>query len=118
MNLLFPVPIHVPSLSLQVRACEHAGGRDSFMESDQCLEDVPGGKVTKELCLPPIDLVAKHVMSLIRKYGTRSVFVASDVPPDVHNLKQKLGRKVPTIVCLPDAQIDYSSKDTLHQCSI
>lgn len=64
------------------------------MESGQCLEDVPGGKVTKELCLPPMDLVAKHVMSLIRKHGTRSVFVASDVPPDVHDLKQRLGRKV------------------------
>ena len=64
------------------------------MESGQCLEDIPGGKVTKELCLPPIELVVKHVMSLIRKHGTRSVFVASDVAPDVHNLKQSLGRKV------------------------
>ena len=80
--------------SLQVRACEHVGGRDSFMESGQCLKDVPRSKITKELCLPPMDMVAKRVMSLIRKYGTRSVFVASDVPPDVHGLEEKLGRKV------------------------
>ena len=66
------------------------------MESGQCLEDIPGSKVTKELCLPPMDMVAKHVMSLIRKYGTRSVFVASDVSPNVHGLEEKLGRKVYT----------------------
>ena len=64
------------------------------MESGQCLEDVPGSKITKELCLPPMDMVTKHVMLLIRKYGTRSVFVASDVSPDKHGLKEKLGRKV------------------------
>ena len=81
-------------LSVQVRACEHSGGRDSFMESGQCLEDIPGGKVTKELCLPPMDMVAKHVMSLIRKHGTRTVFVASDVSPDVHGLEEKLGNRV------------------------
>ena len=66
------------------------------MESGQCLEDMPGAKVTKDLCLPPIDLVAKHVMSLVRQHGTRSVFVASDVTPDVHNLQQRLGRRVST----------------------
>ena len=81
-------------MNTQERACEHAGGQDRFMESGHCLDDIPGAKVTKELCLPPIDMVIKHVMSLIRKYGTRSVFVASDVAPDVHNLKQMLGRKV------------------------
>ena len=64
------------------------------MESGQCLEDIPGVKITKELCLPPMDMIAKHVLSLIQRYGTRSVFVASDVPPDVHGLKEKLGSKV------------------------
>ena len=68
------------------------------MESGQCLDDIPGSKVTKDLCLPPMDLVAKHVLSLVRKHGTRSVFVASDVAPDVHNLKQRVGRKVSTKV--------------------
>ena len=81
-------------MNTQERACEHAGGQDHFMESGQCLDDIPGAKLTKALCLPPIDMVVKHVMSLIRKYGTRSVFIASDVAPDVHNLKQMLGRKV------------------------
>ena len=64
------------------------------MESGQCLEDIPGAVVTKDLCLPFIYMVAQHVIELVRKHGTKSVFVASDVPPDVHNLKQKLGRKV------------------------
>ena len=68
------------------------------MESGQCLEDIPGAKITKELCLPPMDMVAKHVLSLIQRYGTRSVFVASDVPPDVHGLKEKLGSKVRYII--------------------
>ena len=63
------------------------------MESGQCLEDIPGAVVTKDICLPSMNLVVQHVMSLIRKHGTRSVFVASDVSPDVHNLKEKLGRK-------------------------
>ena len=40
------------------------------MESGQCLEDIPGAKITKELCLQPMDVVAKHVLSLIQKYGT------------------------------------------------
>ena len=62
------------------------------MESGQCLEDVPGSKVTKELCLPPMDVVAKHVMSLIRKHGSRSMFVASDhdVSPDVRGWRKSL----------------------------
>ena len=68
------------------------------MESGQCLEDVRGSKVTKDLCLPPMNTVAKHVLSLIRKYGTRSVFVASDVRPDVHGLSEKLGKKVFEII--------------------
>ena len=64
------------------------------MESGQCLEDVPGGKVTKEICLPSVDVVTRHVMSLIGEHGTMPVFVASDVSADVHNVKQMLGRKV------------------------
>lgn len=67
------------------------------MESVQCLEDVPGSKVTKDLCIPSVDVVTKHVMSLIAEHGIMPVFVASDVSPDVHNVKQMLGRKVSKI---------------------
>ena len=66
------------------------------MESGQCLEAIPGSKVTKDVCLPSVDVVTRHIMSLIGEHGTMSVFVASDVSPDVHNVKQMLGRKVHT----------------------
>lgn len=74
------------------RACEHATGRESFMESGQCLESLPPRTtITKGLCIPPLDLVSRHVLTIARKNGIKDVFVASDVAADVHNMKQRLG---------------------------
>ena len=68
------------------------------MESGQCLEDIASSKVTKELCLPSVDTVTRHIMSLIKDHGTMPVFVASDVSPDVHNVKKMLGRQVSRLI--------------------
>ena len=70
------------------------------MESGQCLEDIPSSKVTKELCLPSVDTIMRHIMSLIKEHGIMPVFVASDVSPspDVHNVKKMLGRKVTGLI--------------------
>ena len=37
-------------------------------------------------------------MSLIKNHGTMPVFVASDVSPDVHNVKKMLGRQVSRLI--------------------
>ena len=72
------------------------------MESGQCLDSlIPvRAAVTRDLCLPPVDLVSRHVISLIRKKGIRSLYIASDVEAHVHNLKQLLDRKVCVCVCV------------------
>ena len=79
---------------LQKRACENAVGRESFMESVQCLEDLPGAKITGDLCIPPVDFVTRHLIALTRQTRIYTVFVASDVEGEKHELQQKLGRKV------------------------
>ena len=79
---------------LQVRACEGALGRQSYMESPQCLDDMPGAKVTQNLCLPPLDYVVRYLVALTRQKRVYTVFVASDVEGEKHGLQQLLGRKV------------------------
>ena len=64
------------------------------MESGQCLEDLPRAKINQDICLPPVDLVSRHVLSILRKTGIKSVFIASDVDADVYNIQQYIGRKV------------------------
>lgn len=64
------------------------------MESVQCLEGMPGAKITKDLCIPPTDFVARHVIAMAREKRVYTVFVASDVEGEKHELQQKLGRKV------------------------
>ena len=79
---------------VQVRACESAVGRESFMESVQCLEDMPGAKITQDLCIPPVDFVSRYLIALCRKMRVYTVFVASDVAGEKHGLQQLLGTRV------------------------
>ena len=78
----------------QERACEHAIGQTSFMESGQCLEDMPGTKVTQELCLPSTNQAAKQIKAAVKRTGYTSVYIASDTYPDMSQLQAKLGSKV------------------------
>lgn len=64
------------------------------MESVQCLEDMPGVTITQQLCLPPVEAVAQHLVALTRATRVYTVFVASDVEGEKHELQQKLGRRV------------------------
>ena len=64
------------------------------MESVQCLEDMPGAKITKDLCIPPVDFVSRYLIALAREKRIYTVFVASDVEGEKHGLQQLLGRKV------------------------
>lgn len=64
------------------------------MESGQCLEDMPGAKITSDLCLPPVDFVARYLIALTREMRIYNVFVASDVEGEKHGLQQQLGRRV------------------------
>ena len=70
------------------------------MESVQCLEDMPGVSITQHLCLPPVDVVAQHLIALTRETRVYTVFVASDVEGEKHELQQKLGRKVLLNKCM------------------
>lgn len=69
-------------------------GRDSFMESGQCLEALPRALITNDVCLPSMEVVKRHVLTTLRKTGIKSVFVASDVDAEVYNIQQYIGRKV------------------------
>ena len=78
-----------------MRACEHATGYRDFMESPQCLEDLPSAAtVTQELCLPTRATIVRHISSVARRSGITNVFVASDSDPDVPQLQQELGTHV------------------------
>jgi len=79
--------------SLQERASQGVVGRETHMESIQCLEDMPKAKITKELCLPPTDYMARQLIALSRELRIY-VFVASDVEGEKHSLQQLLERKV------------------------
>ncbi len=69
-------------------------GRESFMASAQCLGDMPGAKITKDLCIPPVDFVSRHVIPLARSKRIYTVFVASDVEGEKHGIQQLLGTRV------------------------
>ena len=64
------------------------------MESNQCLEHIPGAVVTKDLCLPSIELVTRHIADIAKKNSIQHVFVASDVDPKLNYIKEKLGKGV------------------------
>ena len=64
------------------------------MESPQCLEDISGALVTKDLCLPSRELMARHIRSLVKRTGITTLFIASDKDPDVPDLQQRVGDKV------------------------
>ena len=81
-----------------MRACEHVTDRKDFMESPQCLEDVPGALVTQDLCLPSRDLMARHIRSLVKRTGIISLFIASDKDPDVPDLQRRVGTKVGSVL--------------------
>lgn len=79
---------------MQEKACESAFGRDSFMESGQCLEDIPNAKIDKDVCLPSMEVVKRHLLALLRKTGIKSLFVASDVEAEKYNMQTYIGRRV------------------------
>lgn len=64
------------------------------MESGQCLEGLPGATITKDLCIPPMTLVSRHLGNLARKTRIYNVFVASDVTGEKHGLDKLLGKRV------------------------
>ena len=64
------------------------------MASPQCLENIPGAVVTKDLCRPSKEYMAKHIRSLVEKTGITALFIASDRDPDVPDLEQRMGAKV------------------------
>ena len=98
--LMFIISQKVSRLFLQVRACEGAVGRERFMESPQCLEDIPGAQITQDLCIPPVHFVSQYLIALAREMRIYTVFVASDVAGEKHGLQQLLGRKVCVCVYL------------------
>jgi len=82
-----------------VKACEHAVERRDFMESSQCLEDLPStATITQELCLPSREGIIRHIASTSKQSGIKNVFVASDIDPDIAYLQRKLGTEVSVLV--------------------
>lgn len=76
------------------KACERAIGSRSFMESGQCLEDIPDATITQELCLPSHEQMTKHIEALAKKNGVQHLFVASDIDPRLSYIKKKLGTAI------------------------
>ena len=87
------------TMPLQEKACERAVGMESFMESGQCLEDVPGTTITQELCLQSHEQITRHIKTLADSTGVRHVYVASDVDPRLSYIRKKLGTSVSKASC-------------------
>lgn len=95
------IGIHLRMGSDWKHACENAVGREQFMEAVQCLEGLPRAKITQDLCLPPVDFVVRHLVALTRRHRIYTVFVASDVAGEKHELQQKLGTRITTYYLSP-----------------
>jgi peptide-O-fucosyltransferase len=103
------IAVHLRIGSDWEKACERAVGMQSFMESDQCLEDVPGATVTQELCLQTHEQIARHVKTLADSTGIHHVFIASDVDPRLSYIKKKLGPSMNVHYLNPsDAPLDLA----------
>ena len=70
----------------------------SFMESGQCMEEVPGATITRDLCLQSHEQITNHIQSLAKKTSIHHVFIASDVDPRLSYIKKKLGTAVSIIL--------------------
>jgi len=71
------VAIHLRNGEDWVRVCARLdGGIPSLMGSPQC--DRPGFSVTEEVCFPPAPTVVSQVAAAIKKYGARSLYIATD----------------------------------------
>ena len=90
----FFVPATDHAILFQEKACERAVGLETFMESGQCLEDVPGATITQELCLPSYEQITRHINTLADRTGVQHIFIASDIEPRLSYIRKKLATSV------------------------
>nr|ACO10405.1 GDP-fucose protein O-fucosyltransferase 1 precursor [Caligus rogercresseyi] len=70
------------------RACELVPKSSSLFSSPQCLGyHGEFGKLTSDICLPPMDVIVKRLKRLVTTIGARSVFIASDSDHSIHKLQ-------------------------------
>ena len=62
------------------KACNHVSGQERYMASPQCVMD-PGKTLTKDMCLPSIEVVLSLTKKIVQQTGASFVFVATDKNP-------------------------------------
>jgi peptide-O-fucosyltransferase len=74
-------------------ACKHGTGKKSYMESLHCLENT-NLVLTDEMCLPSTEQIARATQEVLKRHGLSVVYIGSDVPPPLQELRQRLGSEV------------------------
>ncbi|XP_076033993.1 O-fucosyltransferase 1 [Oratosquilla oratoria] len=75
------------------RACEHVEHSPNLFAAPQCLGyRNEHGVSTKDLCLPPENLIIKQLKRVIKNIGAKSIFVASDSDHMIDKLNEALKR--------------------------
>uniref|UniRef100_A0A0K2TXW0 GDP-fucose protein O-fucosyltransferase 1 n=1 Tax=Lepeophtheirus salmonis TaxID=72036 RepID=A0A0K2TXW0_LEPSM len=71
------------------RACELVSKSSNLFSSPQCLGyHAEHGHLTKDICLPPINVIVKKLKRLLRNVYARSIFVASDNDHSLDELRK------------------------------
>ncbi len=96
LSLLSPLP------PPQDKACAHAVGSRSYMESLMCLESLPQDRViTQAMCYPTVEGIVADIASVLSDTGIRAVYVGSDVTPPLGVIREGLGDTVrPHMYCM------------------
>ncbi|KAK7100919.1 GDP-fucose protein O-fucosyltransferase 1-like [Littorina saxatilis] len=101
INTHFPgetfVGIHLRNGPDWVNACSHIKGSTSFMASPQCLGYKNNKEVTKEICIPSVDIILSLTKEVVESTKATTVYVATDKDPMLDTLKNTLGDKVKVI---------------------
>ena len=95
-NIKFPfIGIHLRNGIDWVRACEHVGNglNYPFMSSPQCVGYGNKAKVfTMEMCLPKKETVITQTLEQLKKYGAKTLFIATDNQSYEDDFKAALGK--------------------------
>ena len=65
------------------------------MESQQCFGENTANKIiTDEMCFPSTEQIISDIQSVVTATGINTVYIASDVKPDLNKLQKELTEEV------------------------
>ena len=76
------------------RACQHVVNAPNLFASAQCLGyRNENGRASSELCLPPHEIIIRHLRRVVDQHKAKSIFVASDYDHMLDRIDKAFGSK-------------------------